>query len=237
MEFYTYGNPNNKAIILIHTLFTSADFFAPITQMLSESFFVITPTLSGHHTNSTYRSTDDELRQIKDFLTERGITSVYAVAGFSLGGNIAYNFYCQNSNMIEKAIIDSAPLFRFPSFVKRRFYKSYEKCLRKIKQEDCDIPKELNKCFNGMGEYQKNVAPTVSFDSLKNLVESCYNNKMYKLTKQDKNKISFVYGTKDISRLCKYRLKGYKIRKFKGLGHCGLYRKTPVEWAKEFLLS
>ncbi|MDE7295660.1 MAG: alpha/beta hydrolase, partial [Clostridia bacterium] len=118
MIFHTFGNKNNKAILLIHTLFTSADFFAPIREFLAKDYFVITPTLTGHHENFVYISTADEIRQIKEFLAANEITSLYAVAGFSLGGNIAYEFFCENSDMIENAIIDSAPLFHFPSLIK-----------------------------------------------------------------------------------------------------------------------
>lgn len=236
MKFQTFGDKNNKAVLLIHTLFTSADFFVPITHILANDYFVITPTLSGHYENSTFVSTADEIRQIKEFLSENNIASLYAVAGFSLGGNIVYEFFCNHSEMIEKAVIDSAPLFNFPNFVKNRFLKSYSKCLKRIKSGTYDVAKELNKHFNGMGEFQKDVAPVVSQDSLVNLVNSCYNTKVYKLQQNEMNKITFVYGNKDIARLCKTRLKKYEVRKLKGYGHCGLYRENPVEWVKQFIL-
>ncbi len=235
MKFFTYGNKDNKAVLLIHTLFTDANFFAPITDLLAEKYFVIAVTLSGHHENSTYLSTQDEIRQINEFLQENNISSLHTVAGFSLGGNIAYNFFCENTSMVENAVLDSAPLFKFTKFIERHFYKKYSKCLKKIKGGDCDIAKELNKFFKGMGEYQAAVAPTVSFDSLKNLIESCFSNKKRKLEKSEIEKITFVYGTKDIARLCKYRFNGYRIRKFKGLGHCGLYRQNPQKWVEEFI--
>ncbi len=236
MKFQTFGNKNNKAVLLIHTLFTSAEFFVPITQILANDYFVIIPTLSGHYENSAFVSTADEIRQIKEFLSENNISSLYAVAGFSLGGNIAYEFFCNHAETIEKAVIDSAPLFNFPNFVKKHFLKSYSKCLKRIKSGKCDVAKELNKHFNGMGEFQKDVAPVVSQESLVNLVNSCYNTKVYELQQSEMNKITFVYGNKDVARLCNSRLKKYDIRKLKGYGHCGLYRENPVEWAKQFIL-
>ena len=236
MRFQTYGDKNNRAVLLIHTLFTSADFFAPITPVLANDYYVIVPTLSGHYENSTFISTDDEIRQIKEFLSENNITSLYAVAGFSLGGNIAYEFFCNNVEMIEKAIFDSAPLFNLPSFVKNHFLKSYSKCLKKIKSGKYDVEKELNKYFNGMGEYQKDIAPVVSQESLNNLIGSCYNTKVHKLSQDELKKVTFIYGSKDVARLCKVRLKKYNIRKMKGYGHCGFYRENPVEWAKQFIL-
>lgn len=236
MRFQTFGNKNNKAVLLIHTLFTSADFFAPITQLLANDYFVIVPTLSGHYENSTFVSTADEIRQIKEFLLENNVASLYAVAGFSLGGNIAYQFFCNNAGMIEKAVIDSAPLFNFPKVVKRYYLKSYSKCLSRIKSGKYDSAKELNKHFNGMGEYQKDIAPIVSQESLNCLVESCFNTKVYRLPQDEKKKVTFVYGSKDIARLCKVRLKKYHIHKMKGYGHCGFYRENPVEWVKQFIL-
>lgn len=236
MRFQTYGDKNNKAVLLIHTLFTSADFFAPITPMLANDYYVIVPTLSGHYKNSTFISTDDEIRQIKEFLSENNVSSLYAVAGFSLGGNIAYDFFCNNSNMTEKAIIDSAPLFNFPGLVKNHFLKSYSKCLKKIKSGEYDVEKELNKYFNGMGEHQKDIAPLVSQDSLNNLIGSCYNTKVYKLPQDKLKKVTFIYGSKDIARLCKTRIKKYHIHKMKSYGHCGFYRENPVAWAKQFIL-
>ena len=97
MIFQTFGDKNNKAILLIHTLFTDANFFAPITHLLAKDYFLIVPTLSGHYENSTYQSTEDEIRQTKAFLAENNISHLFAVAGFSLGGNIAYNFFCENT--------------------------------------------------------------------------------------------------------------------------------------------
>ncbi len=235
MIFNTYGNKNNKAVLLIHTLFTNADFFSPIRDFLAHDYFVITPTLSGHYENSVFISTSDEIRQIKEFLTANAITSIYAIAGFSLGGNIAYELFSQNSEMFEKAIFDSAPLFNFPNFIKNHYHKSYSKCLQKIKSGKYDAAEELNKYFNGMGEYQKDIAPTVSDESLKSLVGSCFNTKVYKLPESQLKKVTFIYGNKDIARLCKTRLKHYRIHKMKGYGHCGFYREAPIEWVKQFI--
>ena len=198
MRFHTFGEKSNKAVLLIHTLFTSADFFAPVTSLLASNYYVIVPTLSGHYENSTFISTDDEIRQIKEFLSENGVASLYAVAGFSLGGNIAYEFFCNNAEMIEKAAIDSAPLFNFPNLVKNHFLKSYSK-------------------------------------SLNNLIGSCYNTKVYKLPQDELKKVTFIYGSKDIARLCNGRLKKYHIHKMKGYGHCGFYRENPVMWVEQFI--
>ena len=88
-----------------------------------------------------------------------------------------------------------------------------------------------------MGEYQKDIAPEISFESLNNLVESCFYNKVYKLPEKQLQKVTFIYGNKDVARLCKARLKNCRIHKLKGYGHCGYYREAPAEWVKKFILS
>ena len=92
MIFNTFGDKNNKAVLLVHTLFTSAEFFATIRDLLAKKYFVITPTLSGHYGNSVFVSTPDEIRQIKEFLTANAITSLYAVAGFHSAGILHTSF-------------------------------------------------------------------------------------------------------------------------------------------------
>ena len=47
MRFQTFGDKNKKAVLLIHTLFTSADFFAPITQLLVSSFLPRSIEIAG----------------------------------------------------------------------------------------------------------------------------------------------------------------------------------------------
>lgn len=88
-----------------------------------------------------------------------------------------------------------------------------------------------------MGKYQKDIAPIVSQESLKNLIESCYNTKVYKLPQDVLKKITFIYVSKDIARLCKVRLKKWHIYNMKGYGHCGFYRENHVEWAKQFFIK
>ena len=62
-----------------------------------------------------------------------------------------------------------------------------------------------------MGEVQQYVAPIVTIESPKNLLESCYNIEAPKLKMIHREKITFVYGANDIARLCLSRIKNIKI--------------------------
>ncbi len=238
MQIITYGNKENEKILLLHPMFTSAKYFDFAIDKLSKDYYLIIPTYSGHYENSNYLSMEDEENTINKFLKENGIDKLKAVIGFSLGGNIAFNYFCNNQDKVEQVIVDSAPVFKFPNIIKKYFYIRYRKCLLNIKKYPENTVKELNKCFRGMGEVQQYVAPIVTMESLKNLIESCYNIEAPKLNSDSESRITFVYGTKDIARLCLPRIKKYKNSKFvivDSLGHCGYFRKDTEDYIKKLI--
>ena len=86
-----------------------------------------------------------------------------------------------------------------------------------------------------MGEAQKNVAPHIAFESLKNLILGCFGVSTPKLSIAKQSKLVFIYGSKDEARLCRPRIRKYKNAtyiKLKGYGHCGLYQKSAWEYLK-----
>lgn len=231
MKIVTYGNKEKEKILLLHPMFTSAKFFNFVIDRLSNKYYLIIPTYSGHYENSDYVSIEDEEKTIDKFLKENNIDKLKAIIGFSLGGNIAFHYFCNNQDKVDQVIVDSAPIFKFPNIIKKYFYNRYKKCLLNIKEHPEDTVKELNKCFNGMGEVQQYVAPIVT-------LESCYNIKAPKLESDSQRKITFVYGTNDIARLCLPRIKKYKnseIIKIDSLGHCGYFRENTDEYIKRLI--
>ncbi len=107
-----------------------------------------------------------------------------------------------------------------------------------IKKHPENTVDELNKCFNGMGEEQQYIAPNATIESLKNLVESCYNIETPKLDDDSQKKLTFVYGTKVIARLGLPRIKKYNNSEFikvNSLGHCGYFRKNTDEYIKRLI--
>ena len=181
---------------------------------------------------------EDEEKTIDEFLKKNNIDKLKAIIGFSLGGNIAFHYFCNNQDKVNQVIVDSAPIFKFPNIIKKYFYNRYKKCLLNIKEYPENTVKELNKCFNGMGEVQQYVAPIVTIESLKNLLESCYNIEAPKLKNDSQRKITFVYGANDIARLCLSRIKKYKNSEFIKidlLGHCGYFREKTDEYIKRLI--
>ena len=89
-----------------------------------------------------------------------------------------------------------------------------------------------------MRQAQQYVAPIVTIESLRNLMESCYNLETPKLSILSQKKITFVYGTKDIARLCLPRIRKYKNSRFVEIdlmGHCGYFREDAEEYVKNLI--
>lgn len=238
MKIETFGDKTKPAFMAIHPMFTGGFFLDNLVELCKDDYYFIIPTMSGHYENSEYVSREDEENTIVEFLKVNGIEKLGVLLGFSLGGNMAFDLYAQNLINADKVIIDSAPLFDFPKFIRNYFHNRYKGCLKKIKIEGADVAKELNKCFNGMGEVQQKVAPTVSFESLKNLVSSCFGVKVPKMSEERQRALTFVYGTKDEARLCLNRVRKYKKAKFvklKGYRHCGLYQLDAEEYVKRLI--
>ena len=236
MDTYTFGDINKEKVLLIHPMFTSAEFFRSFIEKHKGDYYFIVPTLSGHSENSTFISTEQEENALNEFLKSNNISHLNLVVGFSLGGNIAFDYFCKNADKVDKVVVDSAPLFRFPQFIKNHFYRKYKKCLNRVKANKANAANELNKCFHGMGESQQYIAPLVTSDSLKGLIESCYNNNLVNLSVDAQRKIVFVYGTKDVAKLCLRKIKKYKASKLVILpnyNHCELFMNNSDEyWEK-----
>lgn len=176
---------------------------------------------------------------LNNYFKDNNIDKLKIVIGFSLGGNIAFDYFCKNSDKIDKVIIDSAPLFKFPLFIKLYFYNKYKKCLLDIKNNPEHVVKILDEYFNGMGEAQRKIAPVITLKSLKNLIESCYNVEIPKLDVNVQKKITFLYGKDDIARLCLPRIRKYKysnLIKLNSLNHCQYFMDKQDDYINKIII-
>ncbi|MCM1043161.1 MAG: alpha/beta hydrolase [Corallococcus sp.] len=233
MRVYTYGNKFNDKIILLHPLMSDANFFKRIIEKLRDKYFLIVPTLSGHYEGSTFVSTQDEELQLTQHLRRSGITHVKMIIGFSLGGNIALDYFCRNSDKIDKLIVDSAPLFNLQPLARRAFFKKYKSRVRyeQGKQQTLEEDNERAAFFQTAAKY-------ITDKSLQNLVKSCYKVRLPKASKDAQKRMTFIYGTKDKARGCLKRLRLYREGTFYTLDdykHCELFLTQPDAYIDKFI--
>ena len=67
MVFHTYGNKNNKAVVLIHGMLTPYQIWNRAAQVYESKHYVIVPELDGHTEDeiSTFISVEDEVRKLQ----------------------------------------------------------------------------------------------------------------------------------------------------------------------------
>ena len=86
MIFYTSGDKQNPAVMLIHGMISSAADCEPFGKYLADGYYVIMPTLDGHGNDGTdLLPLEGEVDKLVGYLKENGITSVAMVQGSSMG--------------------------------------------------------------------------------------------------------------------------------------------------------
>ncbi|MBE6754746.1 MAG: alpha/beta hydrolase, partial [Ruminococcaceae bacterium] len=116
MRFHTFGDKNNRAIVLIHGVLTPWQMWEYQIERLKDEFYVIVPALDGHTEEeaSQFVSVEKEAEQIEDYILENLGGQVYAVCGISMGGVISSIIWKNRRVKISRLVMDGAPLARLP---------------------------------------------------------------------------------------------------------------------------
>ena len=119
VRYFESGRENDRHVLFIHGLGSSADRWLGIPDALAPNFHTIALDLPGFgksdkpkidYTIQSFRDT------IVDFINNIGINSKTSIVGHSLGGYIASEVAIQNKNQIERlALIDSSGFLEKPT--------------------------------------------------------------------------------------------------------------------------
>ncbi len=238
MRIKTYGNFDNPKILLIPPMMSDEKIFIKLIPKLCKKYYVVLPVLSGHYPNSTYKSMQKEELEISIFLKSHNINKIDILMGFDIGGNIAYDYFYKNTDIIDKVIIDSAPLYKKGFIVRQYYYNKYNKMILKIIRDKKNIVNIINQYFKDKGEYIKNVVPLVNDLSLENLMKTRFGVKIHTLNKKNQEKITFVYGNEDKNRSSLRRIKQYKysnIMIIKNADNCQYAINKPTSYIKKII--
>src|SRR5690554_5601570 len=120
INYYTHGS-GNKHLLLIHGNTSSALFFEPLVDYLSNEFTIIMPDLRGFG-NSSYNNEINTLLELADdlnLLLKHLKIDETAVLGWSLGGGVALELATTYPNLVNKLILlSSASIKGYPVFKK-----------------------------------------------------------------------------------------------------------------------
>ena len=241
MEFHTYGDKNNKTIILIHGVLTPWQIWERQINVLKEKYYVIVPALDGHieEHESEFISIENEACQIEDYIHNEKIGTIFAICGLSMGGVVAYKLFARNNLQTEKLILDGAPLVKMPFIAEKAMTGAYISIIHKSKKRDKKTLESFKKDFlpeRYLSSYLK-FADTMSDSTVKNMLHSVCSDELLSVPDTGNTKILYMHGTKgneSYSRKSAQKMKkqypDIEIKCFDGYKHAELAVYEPDKW-------
>ena len=152
MLFLTYGDMKNPAVLFFHAMGVTGASSEPVARYLQDKYFCILPTSTVYCEGQKYIGKADEIRQVENFLEERGVKSLAMVVASSIGADLAVAFLTQTRLPVEHAFFDGGQFARigkgtrrimtpFLYFAIKSLYWSKGKTLKKIMWCDDDAIK------------------------------------------------------------------------------------------------
>ena len=106
MIFKTLGNKQSPAVLFFHAMGVTGESSEPVAKYLQERYFCILPTSTVYCAGQRYVSKADEVRQVEDFLRERGVERLALVVASSIGADLAMAFLSSTRLPVEHVFID-----------------------------------------------------------------------------------------------------------------------------------
>lgn len=248
MNFYTYGNPKNPAILLIHGAGWSYWLYQRQAQALSENYYVILPELNGHgNANlSEFVSSDHSAQEIIAYLHKEEISTLHLLSGVSLGGQVAIAMLTRQPDIASRAIIESALCVSAPTLAKFSkvinkscgkllFSKGFNGWALKYMPKNMRLPKDIQTLYlDTIEKFSTKTLDTI-YDTY------CYYHLAPSL-QATTAELSFWYGTKEdklikqsamaFSKHMEAAGKTCEIVPLQGYRHGQISSYLPEEWLK-----
>jgi pimeloyl-ACP methyl ester carboxylesterase len=114
-HYYVAGDEGSHPLLLVHGYNSSARFFRPAMEALSQRWRVVAPDLPGHGDSQPWDPDEDVVEQwvmLTGFLEAIGIDRM-AVLGSSRGGAVALQLAAHRPGMVTSLVVIAAPIHPF----------------------------------------------------------------------------------------------------------------------------
>lgn len=241
MRFHTFGNENNKKMILIHGVLTPWQIWQEHIDFFSERYHVIVPALDGHveEEASEYQSVEDEAEKIINYMLQNFGRDVDTICGLSMGGVVAYKIFESGKLNINNMVIDGAPLSPLGKLPVWFMEKSYISIIHKAKVRDKKTLADFKKNFlpeKYLESFLK-FADTMSDITISNIVRGVFSISISQCNYGNNTSILFMHGTKGNEMVSHKAAKKMKelypqteIQCFEGYMHAELAIYHSKEW-------
>ena len=240
MKFISYGNRNNKSILFIHGLASTADLCFKALLPYLQDYYVIFCELDGHYgTNpKDLTSMEETIDSIESYILNEMGGSVYGMCGFSMGGTIAVELIGRGNISASKVLLDAAITAQL-GLMARPLTCAFIIGTSRIKNKK-PIPKFLLDKLMGKDNLSviEMMYPKISKNTIKNACKYIYHYKFPENLSEFSNPVMFWRGSEEpISEKSERKLREYlpqmKIEVFEGMGHGQFLHDHPKQYAEK----
>lgn len=198
MNFLCFGNKNNKSVLLIHGMASTAMLcYGPIIQQLSD-YYVILAEVDGHREQSdTLVSVEENCDEIENYITNHLSGNLYCLSGFSMGATMAVEIIGRGNVKVTKTHLDAAFLTPMGLLAKPYTY-IFCKAIGRI-QSGKSIPQFMMDAV--MGKNNKSVIemlyPGITADSIRKACEFVYQYSIPEKIRTYKGTVLFWRGSNE----------------------------------------
>jgi len=240
MQFYEYGNKENPTILLVHGGGNSKWMFERQAKLLEKEYRVILPELDGHgkEQGTTYTSTKVEADKIVNYILEQSDGELFAIAGASLGAQIALEVVSRKEVHIKKAFLESGIYFSKNSYRKMLSYRWMIKAMTAM-YEWKGLVKWSCRYYGWPVEFSdqiRNDAKALSVESNLNLYDTYFSYSIPDSLKETETDVLFLYGSKEKgmskndAKKAASIIKNSRVEVLDGYNHCGISLGNPEEY-------
>ena len=241
MNFLTYGDKNNKSILFIHGMASTALLcYEPLLRYL-EDYYVILAEVDGHSDNlGELESLAYNCTEIERYILDNLEGELYCLSGFSMGGTMAVEIIGRGKVRVSKVLLDAAFLTKMGMLTKP-YEKIFCKAILRI-QKGKKIPKVLVDIM--MGKDNNSVVemlyPGVTSKTITNVCEFVYRYEIPEGIKGYSGQLLFWHGSNEpyprkSARLLKKYFPMMEEVEFENCGHGQYLHEHSYEYAAKIL--
>ena len=234
-----FGKQNNDTVLLLHGGGLSWWNYREAARLLEAQYHVVLPVLDGHADSDTpFTTIEDNAARLITYIDTHIGGQVLAIAGLSLGGQIAAEMLSQRQDICQYALIESAlvkPMKLTSALIEPTFGMSYglikQKWFAKLQADYLGIPKAL------FDDYYRDTCKI----SKEDMIAFLKANSVYTIKpglSETKAKVKIVAGAKeqksirDSAELLHEAIPGSRMEILPGLRHGDLSINHPQHYVR-----
>ena len=116
MLFHSFGSPEKPTVILLHGAGLSWWAYRKVAELMAEEYYVVLPTIDGYGEDGaeTFESIECSAEKLIAYIKREHHGHVFAIGGLSLGAQIVVEVLCQQADIADYAVLESALVIPIP---------------------------------------------------------------------------------------------------------------------------